>query len=188
MVFEIGGRWSYSCYFVGCYRPVLFSTARSILEQLPSSFFSIRLVSIHVVHPYSSIDTTAAWKKELCFILSDRSDFHITDSLLIIPHAFASHVLMSFSADETLLLRKVNLSISLREPPFSVGVLPLWLKHMYSLCWHRGLCHLPLVPNYVSGIRLERKYYVIDVVRVHNSLCGVSSAFCLCQSKAIFFC
>ena len=37
--------------------------------KLPSSFFSNRLVSIQVVHPYSSIDTTAAWKK-LCFILS----------------------------------------------------------------------------------------------------------------------
>ena len=35
------------------------------------------------MHPYSSIDATAAWKK-LGFILSARSDFHIIDSLLII--------------------------------------------------------------------------------------------------------
>ncbi len=42
--------------------------------------FSIRLVSVRVVHPYSSIDTTAAWKK-LRFILSVRSDFHMSDSL-----------------------------------------------------------------------------------------------------------
>ena len=28
-----------------------------------SSFFSSRLVSVQVVHPYSSIDTTTAWKK-----------------------------------------------------------------------------------------------------------------------------
>ena len=35
-------------------------------------FFSSRLVSVQVVHPYSSIDTTAAWKK-LRFILSVRS-------------------------------------------------------------------------------------------------------------------
>ena len=34
--------------------------------------FSIRLVSVHVVHPYSSIDTTAASKK-LRFTLSVRS-------------------------------------------------------------------------------------------------------------------
>ena len=54
---------------------------------MPSSFFSSRFVSVHVVHPYSSIDVTAAWKK-LRFILSVRSDFHIVDSLLIAVHAF----------------------------------------------------------------------------------------------------
>ena len=43
--------------------PDMFNIAHSILVHLPSSFFSIRLVNIHVVHPYSSIDTTAAWKK-----------------------------------------------------------------------------------------------------------------------------
>ena len=49
---------------------------------MQSSFFSSRFVRVHVAHPYSSIDATAAWKK-LCFILSVRSDFHIIDSLLI---------------------------------------------------------------------------------------------------------
>ena len=62
----------------------------------------MHLVSVHVVHPYSSIDTTAAWKK-LHFILSVRFDFHMTDSLLIALHAFVSCVLISFSVDETLL-------------------------------------------------------------------------------------
>ena len=47
-----------------------------------------------VVHPYSSIDTTAAWKK-LHFILSVRSDFHMIDSLSIAVHAFVSRVSMS---------------------------------------------------------------------------------------------
>ncbi len=69
-----------------------------------SSFFSICFVSIHVVHPYSSIDTTTAWKK-LRFILSVWSDFHIIDSLLIAVHAFVNLVSMSFSVDETLLPR-----------------------------------------------------------------------------------
>ena len=41
------------------------------------------------MHPYSSIDVTAVWKK-LRFILSVRSDFHITDSLLIAAHAFVN--------------------------------------------------------------------------------------------------
>ena len=39
-----------------------------------ADFFSSCLVSVQVVHPYGSLDTTAAWKK-LRFILSVRSDF-----------------------------------------------------------------------------------------------------------------
>ena len=82
----------------------LFNTAHRILVYLPSSFFFIHLFSVHVVHPYYSTDTTAAWKN-LRFILSDRSDFRMTDSLSIAVHDFASHVLMSFSVDEILLPR-----------------------------------------------------------------------------------
>ena len=76
IVFVMGGRWPYNSWLVGCSRQYLFNIARSILVYLPSSFFSIRLVSVQVVHPYSSIDMTTAWKK-LRFILSVRSDFHI---------------------------------------------------------------------------------------------------------------
>ena len=79
-IFVIGGRWPYSCCFVWC------NIARRILVSLLSSLFSIRLVSVHVVYPYSSIDTTAAWKK-LLSILSVRSDFHMTESLSIAVHA-----------------------------------------------------------------------------------------------------
>ena len=73
----------------------------AFLGSCRQAFFSIRLVSVHVVHPYSSINTTADWKK-LRFILSVRSDFHMTDSLLIAVHAFVSCVSMSVSVDETL--------------------------------------------------------------------------------------
>ena len=104
IVFMMGGRWPYSWYFEGCCLQDLFNIARSILVLLPSSFFSSRFVSVQVVRPYSSIDTTAAWKK-LCFILSVRSDFHMVDSLSIAVHAFVSRVSMSFSIDETLLPR-----------------------------------------------------------------------------------
>ena len=76
------------------------------------------------MHPYSSIDTTAAWKK-LRFILSVRSDFHVIDSLLIAVDAFVSHESMSFSVDETLLPRSVNLSTSFREVPSSVEMSPV---------------------------------------------------------------
>ena len=103
IVFVIGCRCPYSGCFLKCCIQDLFNTARGILVSLPSSFSSIHLVSVHVVHPYSSIYTTAAWKK-LRFILSFRSDFHMTSSLSIVVHAFASRVL-SLSVDETLLPR-----------------------------------------------------------------------------------
>ncbi len=102
IVFVMGGKRPYGYCFVGCCLQDLFKIARSILVWLPSSFFSIHLVSVYVVHLYSSIDTTAAWKK-LHFILSVRSDFHMTDSFSIAVHAFASRVLMSVSVDDTLL-------------------------------------------------------------------------------------
>ena len=62
------------------------------------------LISVHVVHPYSCIDTIDAWKK-LRFILSVKSDFHMTDRLLIAAHALAIRVSISVSVDETLLPR-----------------------------------------------------------------------------------
>ena len=69
----------------------LFNTVSSILMQFPSGFFFIRFVSVYVVHPYSRIDTTAAWEK-LCFILSD---FCMIDNLSIAVYAFASRIFMS---------------------------------------------------------------------------------------------
>ena len=67
MVLEMGGWWMYNCCFVGCCLQGLFNIARTILVQFPSSFFSIRLLSVHVVHPYSRIDTTVAWKNCVLF-------------------------------------------------------------------------------------------------------------------------
>ena len=69
-------------------------------------FFSIRLVSVHVVHPYSSIDTTAAWKR-LRFILSVRSDFHMIESLLIVVHA---KIQTSMNNSLALVLWHINVS------------------------------------------------------------------------------
>ena len=104
MIFEMGGRWPYSYCFVGCCVQDLFNTARSILMQLLSSFFSIQLVSIQVVHPYSTMDMATA-SKILPFILADMSDFHRINNLWIAVHAFTSQVLVSFSVDEMLLPR-----------------------------------------------------------------------------------
>ena len=82
MVLEVGGLWPYSCCFARCCFQDLFDIAISILVQFPSSFFSIRLVSVHVVHPFSRIDPNAAWKK-LCFNLSDWSDLRMINNLSI---------------------------------------------------------------------------------------------------------
>ena len=90
-VFKMGGRCPYSCCFVECYLQDLFNTARSILVQLPSGFLFLHQVGVHMMHPYSSMDTTSTWKK-LHFILYD---FYINDNLLMIIHAFVSHVLIS---------------------------------------------------------------------------------------------
>ena len=82
----------------------LFNITRSIFVQFPSSFFSIRFVSVHVVYSYRNIDTTVAGEN-LRFILSDMFDLHMIDNQLIAVHALVSCILMSFSVDATLLPR-----------------------------------------------------------------------------------
>ena len=98
MVLQKGGK--YRCCFVRCCFQDLFNIAHSILIQLPSSFFYLHIVSVHVVHLYSIMDTNAA-RKKLRFILLDRSDFHMTDNQSIAAHAFSSRVFMTFSVDKT---------------------------------------------------------------------------------------
>ena len=117
MILEMGGKWPYSCCFMRCWFQDLFNIAHNILVLY--SFFSICLVNIYVVHPYSRVYTTAAWKK-LHFISPEKFNFHMIDNLSIIVHAFACQILMSFSVDETLLPRYMNLSTSFRETSFSV--------------------------------------------------------------------
>ena len=81
----MSGRYLYSSYFEEFCFQNLFHITRSIFMQLPSSFFSICLVSVHVVHPYNRMGTSTAWKN-LRFILWDRSDFHMTTNPSIAIH------------------------------------------------------------------------------------------------------
>ena len=111
LVLEIGSKWLYGFCFVGCCFHDLFYITCSIFVQFPSSFFSMCFVSVHVVHPLSSIDTTITWK-EFCFISLDWLDFYMINSLLIAVHIFAWHILTSLSVDETLLLLWTCLLIS----------------------------------------------------------------------------
>ena len=178
IVFVMGGRGPYSLRLVGCYRQELFKIARNILVYLPSSFFSSRFVSVQVVHPYSIIDTTAAWKK-LRFILSVRSDFHMIDSLSIATHAFVSRVSMSFSVDETLL--RFCLVWKCRLFDYSTYI-------QFCVHWHGGQCLRRLVPNYAVVFRLG---YLAESLHHRRSrrrycFCGVPSASFLCQFEAVF--
>ena len=142
--------------------------------------------------PYSSIDTTAAWKK-LHFILSVRSDLHMTDNLSIVVHAFASRVFMSFSVDEILLPRRMNLSTSFRELPFCGKMSPLWLKHMCSilsaLSWRLmpAAARSRICGRVSDWVGVFARSTVFGVIRVHNCLSGVSYASFLCQLETVIF-
>ena len=124
----MGRRWPCSCCFVGCCFQDLFNIACNILVQFLLSFFSIHLVSIHVVYPYSRIVITTAWKK-IAFYFT-RQVWLPYDSLLIAVHTFDSQILMSFSIDEALLSRWTCPLISEK---FSVEMSPFWLKHIYFI-------------------------------------------------------
>ena len=114
----LGSMWPCICFFGGRFFQDLFNIACSILVQFLSSVFSIRLVSIHVVHSYSKTETSAAWKK-LRLILPDKFDFLLLDNLFIAVHTFSSRILMLFSGAEILLPRYVNLITSFRESPLA---------------------------------------------------------------------
>ena len=101
---KIGGWWQYSCSFVGWFFQDLINVTHSIFVHFLSSFFSIRLDSVPVVHPNSRINTTDRSKK-LCFFLLDKSDLRKIDYLSIAVHIIASRILMSFLVDRTLFPR-----------------------------------------------------------------------------------
>ena len=183
MIVEMGGKWPYSCCFVGCCFQNLFKIARSILMKFPSSFFAMCLVSAHVVHPYSSLDTATAWKK--ChFILSDWSDFQMTNNLSIAACIFARHILTSLSVDETLLLRYMNLWTNFTCIPLRMKMAPYCLKHLCFVLW--VFMWRPMPPAYSRldswGFSLGRcickKHYIICIVCVSYSFYRILSADC----------
>ena len=147
----MGGRWLYSWCFVRCCLQELFKIARSTLVKLPSSFFSIRLVSVHAVHPYGSIDTTAALKK-LHFILSVRSDFHMT-----IAYRKLSMPLLVACRCRFWLMRHCFLGrwtcqlvypCTLPELLWKCGLFA-WSTYIpFCVHWHRGKCLRWLIPDY----------------------------------------
>ena len=74
------------------------------------------------MHPYSSTDTTATWKK-LRFILSFRSDFYMTDSLSIVVMP------LPVSVDETLP----------PDAPITIGITVTFMFSSFGLIWFGSL-------------------------------------------------
>ena len=123
MVSEMGGKWPHSLCFVGCFFLGLFKTANSMLELISCSFFSLRFVSVHEVHLYSSMDTATTWKK-FRFFLSDISDIHMIDKLSIALLAFARCMLTPLISRSGVAVKACHL-----EWRWLLSV----LKHMYSV-------------------------------------------------------
>ena len=124
MAREIGCKWLYSsCFVVYCFLDTAF---------LFCSYLAFSPCVLLVVSPYSSMDKASAGKK-CCFILLNRSDFHMIDKLSVAFDAFAGGMLMSISVDEMLPTRDVNWSISFRGLQLRVEVAPFRLKHTYSV-------------------------------------------------------
>ena len=129
IVFVMGGRWPHSYCFVGFCLQDFFNIAHRILVFLPSSFFSVRLVSVRVVHPYSNIDR--------CL---ENTAFHFIGQFWL-PYDWLSIVscpcLCKSRVDVCLGWWDpescINLSSTFRELPFTVEMSPLWLKYMYSV-------------------------------------------------------
>ena len=96
IVLEMGGRWSYSCCFVGCCFKVFIIMVRRIPVQLALSLFSIRLVSVYVVHTYGNKVTTTAWKKTAIYFIGYVQLSYDRLSIEAV-RAFTCHVLMPFS-------------------------------------------------------------------------------------------
>ena len=84
IVFMMESRWPYNWCFVGVLPPGLVQNCSQHSCEVAVKLF-LHTFSVHVVHPYSSFETTTAWKK-LRFILSVRSDFHMIDSLWTAVH------------------------------------------------------------------------------------------------------
>ena len=138
------------------------------------------------MHPYSSIDTIADWKK-LRFILSVRSDFHMTDSLLIAVHAFDSRVSKCFQVSLLLLFTTVTFT-------FHHHHVALVARISLTLSRHSSLSFI--APGRSSGqhpvsshscwmyVRAGRPAFARPCVGVHKSTSLMSSSLLLQQCPA----
>ena len=95
------------------------------------AFFSRRFVRVQLKEPYSSTDTVTDWNKSHC-ILSERSNFIISEKLSIATHACPLRMLTSLSIDEILMPMYVNWSTDFWSLTLKVGM-ALFLSLIISL-------------------------------------------------------
>ena len=164
----MGGKW-------------LYKTACSILLlNYTCSFFSRHFVRVRVVQRYRSTDMSVAWKN-LRFILSDISNFHIVDNVSIAVHGLPMFMSTSISVDEILLPRYMNLSRAVHVLPtcmltsISVDEI-LLLRYMNLSRADHVLPTCMLTSISVDEILLPR--YMNLAIEVHDLLmCLLTSLF-----------
>ena len=109
-----------------------------------SHFFSIHFIKVQLVQPYNNSDMATFWKN-LCYILSERSDFHLGNKLMIVVHAFLTYTLILLLVDKISLPRCVKSSTNFTGMPFNVEMIPSSWKHMNFVL--SEFMHRPIILN-----------------------------------------
>ena len=154
------------------------------LVQFPSSFFSVRWISDHVMHPYCRIDTTAAWKNCVLFYwISLTSIWSITNrqqSMLLLVSQWCHFQKMRrcLWSRRTCQLVSENHYFVWRCLLFDLNTRTLFV------CIHmevNATCCLLQTMQQEFGLSrcICQKYSVICVVSIRNSLCREWFAFWL---------
>ena len=108
-IFEMRGKWPYSCCLVGMLLPRFVQNCIVFLFSSNLAFFPcVLLASMWCIHIVVLIQPQRG---------KDRSDFHIIDNFSIATNTYAKCMLTSLSTDKRLLPRYVNLFTNFRGLP-----------------------------------------------------------------------
>ena len=125
IVFVVGDKWPYCCYFVGCQPPWLHQ-----LSSQHSCFTAVKLF----LHTFSERKCSASIQQYRYDNYLVKTAFHFIGQVILpsdhsqsmAVHAFASRVLMLIFVDETLSPRWVNLSTCSKNYRW------LWRCHLFD--------------------------------------------------------
>ena len=107
----MGGKWLYSYYFVARRHQNFSKQYVAFIGSSHLAFSQRVFAKVLRVQPYNNTDT--AWKNSR-FILSERSDYHTIDCLLIAVHIFLTRIWTLPSVDEILLPMYMDWSTDFR--------------------------------------------------------------------------